>query len=338
MATPYICAPCLGDKDHVRLKRQPNGEECRFCTRPFVTFRWSSDSRVGKMRKTVICDTCARARKCCQACSADIDYHIPLELRDAALKLAGLENPWSVENTSRNKEVRAIAGDKLEKRVKNTRECSKQKEEKTRAILSKLAEKLLSKPASAQTASVSSSKTAGSSKDVASAISNLPFGGSLAFPKDLALGSFFVFGFSSSMPQYKLQEYFAAHGAVQSMQIIHRARCGYVSYRDRAAAEVCANFVALNGLNSNLKTAGLALIDNQPVRISWGAPQKLGNNIEEQTKIALAVTKIMKQLAERDAQQKRRGNETLKRQKVAPKAKTKEEQPAYKALAPDVEL
>lgn len=331
------------------MKRQPNGEECRFCTRPFVTLRWSGDNKVGKMRKTVICETCARARNCCQACSVDIDYQIPLDLRDAAIKLAGLVNPWSVENTSKNKEVRAIIGNKLEKKLRDgDKQSADEKREQMRAILSKLAEKLGSHVPSPP--NVSKERSGGNSKELTQVISSLPFGGSLSLPKDETAKTFFVFGFSSEIPQYKLQEYFEQQGPVESVKIIHRARCGYVTYQGRQLAEKCAEFIARNGLSSNPNTAGLVLIDHQPVRISWGNSQKIGKNNEEHAKVALVVSKVMKQLAERDSKlhgkkARTRGDKPLsKRQKNSelsgpPKENQKTPKTeSYKALSKDIEL
>lgn len=342
----FICNPCLGNKDQVKMKRQPNGEECRFCTRPFATLRWSGDTTVGKMRKTVICDTCARARNCCQACSADIDFQIPLELRDAAIKLAGLENPWSVENTSKNREVRANIGNKLEKTLREgEKKSADEKKEQILAILVKLAEKLGSHAPS--NPSVHKERSSGNSKELTLAIANLPFGGTLSFPKDETATSFFVFGFSAEMPQYKLQEFFEQHGQVESVKIIHRARCGYVMYQNRALAEKCASYISEYGLSSNPNTAGLVLVDNQPIRISWGNSQKIGKNNEEHVKVALVVSKVMKQLAERDSKlrgmKRHQGEEkSHKKQKTVSgtsgSSKESTKAVSYKALSKDVEF
>lgn len=341
-----ICGPCLGEDSNVRMKRQPNGEECRFCTRPFTTLRWSGDFKLAKMRKTVICESCALARNCCQSCSVDIDYLIPLHLRDAALKLAGLENPFSVESSSRNKEVRAIIGDKLEKqlRAKETEDLN-EKNERMRAILSKLAEKLGSavpKPITTK------NKATATLKEVAKIISNLPFGAPFVIPKDENDRSFFVFGFGTDTAQFEISDFFDAHGPLESNRIIQRARCGYVKFQRRNDAEKFAASIALNGLNTNSETAALAIIGNQPVRISWGNPKPLGTNNEDQAKVAHVVIKVMKQLSERDAKQskpsnrRRLGEKPLKRQKLAkPKKGEKEnygDQKTYQALSKDVEL
>lgn len=342
-----VCGPCLGDGDNVRMKRQNNGEECRFCLRPFTTLRWSGDTKVGKMRKTVICESCAKGRNCCQACSIDIDYLIPLDLRDAALKLAGLDNPYSVENSSKNKEVRAIMGDKLENRLKNTAHVDEEeKKERMRDILTKLAEKLGSqvpKPI------IQKDRSSSTSKEVSKMIANLPFGGSLDNPKAESDRSFFVFGFTPELPQYKISELFDLHGEVETMRIVQRARCGYVTYVDRLSAEKLALSVKQNGLNSNMGTAGLAIVGNQPVRISWGNPQPLGKSNDDQIKISLVVSKVMKQLSERDVQAKKHSlkkgdKQPIKRQKITKKLNSVEnedtpsEKTRYKALYRDIEL
>lgn len=301
------------------------------------------------MKKTVICESCAKARNCCQCCSVDIDYQIPLDLRDAALKLAGIANPYSVENTSKNREVKAIIGDKIEKRLKNEgSETAEEKKEKMRDILTKLAQKLGS--GAVANTSMPKERTSGGSttKELSKTIATLPFGGSLALPKNNEDRSFFVFGFSADMPQYKLSEFFETHGKIKSVRIVHKAKCGYVVFDSRSDADKCASAISSNGLNSNLATAGLILVNSQPVRVSWGNSQPLGRNNDEQAKIAQVVTKVMKQLAERDALQKGKrtkklnGSHSTKRQKLESQERTdketKEVKQSYKALSRDLEL
>lgn len=55
--------------------------ECKICVRPFTVFRWKpgSDSRY---KKTEVCQTCAKLKNVCQTCLFDLDFGLPVELRD----------------------------------------------------------------------------------------------------------------------------------------------------------------------------------------------------------------------------------------------------------------
>lgn len=272
--------------------RQPGGEECKLCTRPFTVYRWNAQKEQRKLKKTVVCKTCAQARNCCQSCMVDVIYRIPLEIRDAALKMAGIPNEYAVES-SRNREVKAIMADKLEAKgpiaTSDTDNTAKAK-----AILQALSTKLAQKPTTSEKLQDMNNK------EISKVVAKLPFGGNLAVPGDSSIKSFFVFGFPPEMPQYALTSHFEKAGQVSQCKVIHKARCGFVSFLTRRIAEDFAKSVSTNGF-SKPKTAGLVIIDNKyPVRITWGSPRPLGTS-DEHSKIGLVVMKVMKQLADKDA-------------------------------------
>lgn len=291
---PALCSHCLGDKDHIKMVRQQGGEECKLCTRPFTVFRWNALSSHKKLKKTIICKTCALARNCCQSCMVDLIYGIPLEIRDAALKMAGIPNEYSVES-SKNREVKALIADKQEAKNQKVEENF---EEKAHAILEALAEKL-----AARKALVPDKKSPEiNNKDVSKIVAKLPFGGNLVAPEDSSIKSFFVFGIPAEMPQYVLSNYCEKFGLLAQTKVIHRAKCGYVTFLTRKVAEEFASSIRNSALSRNTRTAGLVLLDNKyPIRVSWGTPKPLGAS-EEHNKIGMVVTKVMKQLAEKDSQ------------------------------------
>ena len=89
---PVLCSDCLGPNPHLRMTKEPLGKECKVCSRPFTVFKWSLGSAVsfksvssGKLRKTELCQLCAKLKNVCQSCVLDLDYKLPYAERDAVL-------------------------------------------------------------------------------------------------------------------------------------------------------------------------------------------------------------------------------------------------------------
>ncbi|GEQ71969.1 hypothetical protein JCM33374_g5655 [Metschnikowia sp. JCM 33374] len=270
----------------------------------------------------------------------DIDYGIPLDIRDAALKMAGVDNPYAVGSQSRNAEVKAIMADKMENRSKNlSSSSSEDKREKAKAILETLAAKL-----SSGTAPRPKQRDAEiSNKELSKTISKLPFGGTIETPEDKTIRSFFIFGFSSYTPQYTITSLFEKFGSLASVKIIHQARCGYITFAKRTSAEECAEHLRNNDCSKNTRTAALLLLDKkEPVRVSWGVPKHLGNTKEEQCKIAIVVNKVMKQLADKDAVGNRTGRKSDSKKTKESKKSGNGPEPTpkktYKSMAQDFEI
>ena len=78
---PILCGTCLGENPYIRMTKSEFARECKVCVRPFTVFRWKpgSDSRY---KKTEICQTCAKLKNVCQTCLFDLDFGLPVELRD----------------------------------------------------------------------------------------------------------------------------------------------------------------------------------------------------------------------------------------------------------------
>jgi pre-mRNA-splicing factor RBM22/SLT11 len=83
---PILCETCLGDNPYVRMSRSEFGRDCKVCQRPFTVFRWKPGSKLSgdatRFKKTEICQTCAKLKNVCQTCIFDLDFGLPVELRD----------------------------------------------------------------------------------------------------------------------------------------------------------------------------------------------------------------------------------------------------------------
>ena len=78
---PILCNTCLGDNPYVRMTKSEFARECKVCQRPFTVFRWKPGNDA-RYKKTEVCQTCAKLKNVCQTCLFDLDFGLPVELRD----------------------------------------------------------------------------------------------------------------------------------------------------------------------------------------------------------------------------------------------------------------
>lgn len=89
---PILCQTCLGDNPYLRMMKEKFGRECKICNRPFTTFRWCP-GRGMRYKKTEVCQTCAKLKNVCQTCLLDLEYGLPVQVRDYAMQLKSDELP-----------------------------------------------------------------------------------------------------------------------------------------------------------------------------------------------------------------------------------------------------
>jgi len=87
---PILCETCLGDNPYVRMQKEDYGVECKICVRPMTIFRWKAGTK-GRYKATVVCQQCARVKNVCQTCLFDLEYGLPVQVRDKYLEEMGGE-------------------------------------------------------------------------------------------------------------------------------------------------------------------------------------------------------------------------------------------------------
>jgi len=85
---PLVCETCLGDNPYVRMTKEPHGKKCQICETPFTVFAWQAGTK-GRLKRVEICRSCAQAKNVCQVCIYDLQYGLPVKVRDRVLREAG---------------------------------------------------------------------------------------------------------------------------------------------------------------------------------------------------------------------------------------------------------
>jgi pre-mRNA-splicing factor RBM22/SLT11 len=248
----------------------------------------------------------------------DLSFGLPIAVRDAALKMVA-PGPQS----DINREYYAQNNEKLIEEGKGTEEYEKT-DEKGRELLRRLAN---SKPYFKKGRAVDESELAGASsgnaavgagvggpgpirtKDsrAAKAIGAKPGKGRGTFPStaqlppsprdwlppdDKNIMSLFVTGVEDDLPEFKIRDFFKAHGKIKSLVCSHMSHCAFVNYETREAAEKAA-----------AACQGRAVIAGCPLRIRWGQPKAIGTMDKEQRSQMLQDARIRQ--ASRAQQQQR---------------------------------
>ena len=111
---PLVCETCLGDNPYIRMTKEPHGKTCKICEIPFTVFAWQAGTK-GRWKRVEICQTCAKTKNVCQVCIFDLQYGLPVGMRDKVLAEHGSAHaiaavPQSDANRSwyRQQQERAI--------------------------------------------------------------------------------------------------------------------------------------------------------------------------------------------------------------------------------------
>ena len=62
------------------------GADCKVCLKPFTIFRWCPGKGM-RFRRTEICQSCCKLKNACQSCILDLQYNLPIQIRDGILQI-----------------------------------------------------------------------------------------------------------------------------------------------------------------------------------------------------------------------------------------------------------
>ncbi|CAL1530111.1 unnamed protein product [Lymnaea stagnalis] len=281
---PILCQTCLGDNPYIRMMKEKYGKECKICARPFTVFKWCPGARM-RFKKTEVCQTCSKMKNVCQTCLLDLEYGLPVQVRDAALKLqenmpkSDVNKEYYTQNIEREiansdgiSPVGALAGkaqtpsDMLLKLARTTPyytrnrphicsfwvkgECRRGQEcpyrhEKPTDPDDPLADQNIK------------DRFYGMNDPVASKLLNrynsLP---KLEPPDDRTVTTLYVGNLGDKVGEKDLRDYFYQFGEIRSINLA-KQQCAFVQFTTRAAAEAASekafNKLILNGRRLNIK-------------------------------------------------------------------------------------
>ncbi|KAJ2847820.1 Pre-mRNA-splicing factor slt11 [Coemansia brasiliensis] len=287
---PILCETCLGENPYVRMTREPRGQECKICTRAFTVFRWLP-GRGMRYKKTEICPTCAKLKNVCQTCILDLEYGLPVQVRDAMLGqqdtvpvqasnrrdyVAKLENSVNAGLIDFSGKAQPAARQQLrhmarsEPYYKRNRahvcsffvkgQCNRGNECPYRHEMpdsdSELARQNIS------------DRYHGSNDPVARRMLDRTAKRTdrLAPPTDKSITSLFATNLPENITQKDLHQHFAAFGELKSVIMVPKNSCAFINFKSRAGAETAAQAAQDTG----------CIVNGSPLKLTWGKSKPKG--------------------------------------------------------------
>ncbi|ESP03876.1 hypothetical protein LOTGIDRAFT_110063 [Lottia gigantea] len=285
---PLLCQTCLGDNPYVRMMKEKHGKECKTCNRPFTVFRWCPGARM-RFKKTEVCQTCSQMKNICQTCLLDLEYGLPVQVRDAALRVQDslpksdvnkefyMQNvEREIENSDGTNPVGAIANkvpsDMLLKLARTSPyykrnrphicsfwvkgECKRGEECPYRH----------DKPTDPDDPLANQNikdRFYGTNDPVADKLlrryQDMP---KLEPPEDETVTTLYVGGLSEAIEVDDLKNHFYQFGEIRSVNVVQKQQCAFVQFTSRTSAEAAAE-----------KSFNKLILKGQRLSIKWGRSQ-----------------------------------------------------------------
>ncbi|KAJ4754694.1 Pre-mRNA-splicing factor RBM22 [Rhynchospora pubera] len=285
---PIICESCLGDNPYVRMLRAEYDKECKICARPFTVFRWRP-GRDARYKKTEICQTCCKLKNVCQVCLLDLEYGLPVQVRDTALSINSND---AIPRSDVNREYFAEEHDrKARAGIDYESSHGKVRPNDTILKLQRTAPYYKRNRAHVCSFYVRGECTRGAEcpyrhempetgelsqqniKDryygvndpvalkLLSKAGEMP---SLQPPDDETVRTLYIGGLDARISEQDLRDQFYVHGEIESVRMVLQRACAFVTYTTREAAEKAAEELA-----NKLVIKGVRL------KLMWGRPQQM---------------------------------------------------------------
>lgn len=283
---PILCQTCLGDNPYVRMIKERYGKECKICTRPFTIFRWCPGARM-RFKKTEICQTCAKLKNVCQTCLLDLEYGLPIQVRDTALKIVD-KLPQSdvnkeyyiqkIEAEMKNDDGTSAAGtvgkslsaSEMLTKLARTQPYYKRnqphicsfwvKGECKRGEECPYRHDKPNEPEDPLSEQNIKDRYYGRNDPVADKImkraSQLP---SLDPPEDKTITTLYVGNIAEHLTEKDIRDHFYQYGEIRNITLVNKQQCAFIQFTKRSSAEVAAqstfNKLVLGGQKLSIKWA-----------------------------------------------------------------------------------
>lgn len=290
---PILCETCLGESPFVRMQKIPYGQACKICEKPFTCYRWKPGPQA-RYKKTQLCQSCAKSKNVCQTCVLDLQFGLPVQVRDSAMKdheregmavtqvnreylqevAAGAQgaegsngsfNKFSRPSMLLTRLQRQRRGPYYKRNLPNICSffqkgtCNRGKAcpyRHEKASTGDLAKQNIRDRYFGQNDPVAK-------KMLRMAGGGPQSGGSLVPPSDRSIRTLWVGGLETKTAQDDLHRRFNEFGRLASVRVIDSKRCAFVEFADRAAAEAAAAKLQSNGL----------MVNGLRCRVAWGKKQ-----------------------------------------------------------------
>jgi len=291
---PIICQTCLGDNPYVRMMRAEFDKECKICARPFTVFKWRP-GRNARYKKTEVCQTCAKLKNVCQTCLLDLEFALPVQVRD--ITLPGL--PGSMPLSDVGKEYQAEMMERqlangtitygrsemkhqLQKIARNTPYYKRNqahvcsfflKGECNRGELCPYRHELPDTANSDPELANQNIKDRyhGVNDPVAKKILTRMNAHKITPPVDLEVKTLYIGNVQENITEQDLRDKLYSFGEIKEVRMVTKSLCAFVTYSTRESAEKAAE-----NLFNNF------VVNDITLRISWAKPQTFDGGIPTQ--------------------------------------------------------
>lgn len=277
---PIVCETCLGPNPFVRMQRIEFGGTCHISGRPYTVFRWrpGSDARY---KKTVICQEVAKAKNVCQVCLLDLEYGLPVQVRDAALGVKAEDEPQSDVGKEYKLQLQEAEGstsssfattrpNELLQKLHRPTPYYKRNQARVCTFFAKGACTRGAEcpyrhemPTTGELANQNmKDRYYGVNDPVANKMMRrVDEMNKLVPPPDTSITTLYVGGLDAGISEDDIRDVFYAYGELASVRKVDVKNCAFVTYTTRSAAEKAAEELAAN-----------LTIKGTKCKLMWGRP------------------------------------------------------------------